>query len=163
MTILDNIMKWASQIKSINVFLRKHHRLAPFMAFLKRHKTTWSPLNPTQISMTKIYVKDVVTDDATYSTINDIDIDVAADVASDRAANVRGIHHGGWRGIRHGWWHGSRRGRWCGSKHGWWHGILLEIMTHLLLGPLWNWASAMGHFSAHYNSTQIENPLNSQS
>ena len=45
--------------------------------------------------MTKIYVKDVVTDDATYSTINDIDIDVAADVASDRAANVRGIHHGG--------------------------------------------------------------------
>ena len=33
--------------------------------------------------MTKINVTDVVTDDATYSPINDIDIDVASDVADD--------------------------------------------------------------------------------
>jgi hypothetical protein len=33
--------------------------------------------------MTKINVMDVVTDDATYSPINDIDIDVASDVADD--------------------------------------------------------------------------------
>ena len=33
--------------------------------------------------MTKINVMDVVTDDATYSPINDIDIDVASDVTDD--------------------------------------------------------------------------------
>ena len=40
-------------------------------------------LNPSPISMTKINVMDVVTDDATYSPINDIDIDVASDMADD--------------------------------------------------------------------------------
>ena len=42
--------------------------------------------------MTKINVIDVVTDNATCSTINDMDIDmasyVAADMASDVAANI---------------------------------------------------------------------------
>ena len=42
--------------------------------------------------MTKINVTDVVTDNATCSTINDMDIDmasyVAADMASDMAADV---------------------------------------------------------------------------
>jgi len=33
--------------------------------------------------MTKINVTDVVTDDATYSPINDTNIDVASDVADD--------------------------------------------------------------------------------
>ena len=38
--------------------------------------------------MTKIYVKDVVTDDATYSTINDMDIDMASYMAADMASDV---------------------------------------------------------------------------
>ena len=38
--------------------------------------------------MTKINVIDVVTDNATCSTINDMDIDMASYVAADMAANM---------------------------------------------------------------------------
>ena len=38
--------------------------------------------------MTKINVTDIVTDNATYSTMNDMDIDVASNVANDMAANM---------------------------------------------------------------------------
>ena len=38
--------------------------------------------------MTKINITDVVTNNATCSTIKDIDIDVASDVADDVAADV---------------------------------------------------------------------------
>ena len=65
--------------------------------------------------MTEINVTNVVT----YSTINDMASDVAANMADDMAFSFLSL-------------------------------------AHLLLGPFWNWAAAMGHFSAHYNSTQIE-------
>ena len=26
----------------------------------------------------------------------------------------------------------------------------------LVIGSIWNWAAAIGHFSAHYNSTEIK-------
>ena len=38
--------------------------------------------------MTKINITDIVTNNATCSTINDMDIDVASDVADDVAADV---------------------------------------------------------------------------
>ena len=38
--------------------------------------------------MTKINVTDVVTNNATCSSINDIDIDMASDVAANMAADV---------------------------------------------------------------------------
>ena len=49
-------------------------------------KPTYSNTHP--ISMTKINVTDVITDNATCSTINGMDIDVASDVADDVAADV---------------------------------------------------------------------------
>ena len=64
--------------------------------------------------MTEINVTNVVT----YSNINDMASDVAANMADDVAF-------------------------FFGAKN-------------LLLGPFWNWAAAMGHFSAHYNSTEIK-------
>ena len=46
--ILDNVIEWASQIKSNDVFLRKRHILARSMTFLNRHITIRSLLSPTQ-------------------------------------------------------------------------------------------------------------------
>ena len=44
--------------------------------------------SPNPISVTKINVTNVVTDNATCSTINDMDIDMASDVAANVASDV---------------------------------------------------------------------------
>ena len=65
--------------------------------------------------MTEINITNVVT----YSTINDMASDVAANMTDDVA-------------------------------------FFFWSLAHLLLGPFWKWAAAIGHFSAHYNSTEIK-------
>ena len=53
--------------------------------------TKWPEVHlasPSPISVTKINVIDVVTNNATCSTINDMDIDMASDVAANMATDV---------------------------------------------------------------------------
>ena len=42
-----------------------------------------------------------------------------------------------------------------------WH--LLDRVSRLLFVPFWNWATTMGHLTAHCISTQIETPLHNPS
>jgi len=87
--ISGTIMDWASKIKSSNIFyviVTYWHNLWRFSIVTK-----WPEVHlasPSPISVTKINVTNVVTGNATCSTINDMASDVAANVALDVAAHV---------------------------------------------------------------------------
>ena len=55
--------------------------------------------------MTKINITDIVTDNATCSTINDMDVDVASYVAADVADDMTAMWHPTWRLMWHPMWH----------------------------------------------------------
>ena len=103
--------------------------------------------------MTKINVTDVVTDNATCSTINDMDIDmayyVAADMASDVAANMASDVADDMAADVASDVAADVDNEMAADVAA----NMANDVACFILVPFWKWAVTMGQFSAHYKST----------